>query len=96
MEATMAELDKRLPDAIVIDIHLADRDDGWALAELTDLIGTKRPRIIFSTAAPQEIPEEIAEMGAIFEKPYDPATLVQALCGEEQRGLFARLRGAKA
>jgi len=94
MEATMAELDKTWPDALVIDIHLADRNDGWALAELAELIGTRRPRIIFSTAAPQDIPEEIAEMGAVFEKPYDPAALVSALCGEERRGLFARLRGA--
>jgi len=94
MEATMAELDRKWPDAMVIDIHLADRNDGWALAELTDLIGTRRPRIIFSTGAPQDIPEEIAEMGAVFEKPYDPATLVKALCGDEQRGLFARLRDA--
>jgi DNA-binding response OmpR family regulator len=94
MEATMAELDKQWPDAIVIDIHLADRDDGWALAELTELIGTRRPRIIFSTGAPQDIPAEIAEMGAVLEKPYDPATLVAALCGDEQRGLFARLRNA--
>lgn len=95
MEATMAELEKKSPDAMIIDIHLADRNDGWALAELIDLIGTRRPRIVFSTGAPQEIPQEIAEMGAIFEKPYDPADLVGALCGEEQRGLFAKLRGAK-
>jgi len=95
MEATMVELEKQSPDAMVIDIHLADRNDGWALAELIDLIGTRRPRIVFSTGAPQEIPQEIAEMGAIFEKPYDPADLVGALCGEEQRGLFAKLRGAK-
>ena len=95
MEATMAELEKQSPDAMIIDIHLADRNDGWALAELIDLIGTRRPRIVFSTGAPQEIPQEIAEMGAIFEKPYDPADLVGALCGEEQRGLFAKLRGAK-
>ena len=80
---------------MIIDIHLADRNDGWALAELIDLIGTKRPRIVFSTAAPQEIPEEIAEMGAIFEKPYEPADLVGALCAEERRGLFAKLRAAK-
>ena len=95
MDATMAELERELPDAIVIDVHLADRDDGWALAELADLVGTRRPRIVFSTAAPQDIPEEIAEMGAIFEKPYDPAQLAAALCGEDQRGLFARLRGSR-
>lgn len=96
METTMAELQKQRPDAIVLDVHLADRDDGWALAELADLLGTRRPRIVFSTAAPEDIPAEVAEMGAIFEKPYDPAALVAALCGEEQRGLFARLRRSQS
>jgi DNA-binding response OmpR family regulator len=95
METTMAELEAQLPDAMVIDIHLADRDDGWALAELTSLIDTRRPRIVFSTGVPQEIPEEIAEIGAVFEKPYDPTVLVEVLCGEERRGLFARFRGTK-
>jgi len=94
MESTMAELEKGPADAIVIDVHLADRDDGWAVAELVDMLGTRRPRIVFSTGAPQDIPEAIADMGAIFEKPYDPAELVAALLGEEKRGLFAKLRGA--
>ena len=94
MESTMAAVEEKWPHTMIIDIHLADRNDGWALAELIDLLGTKRPRIVFSTGAPQDIPEEIAEMGAIFEKPYDPAELVTALCGEDQRGLFARLRGS--
>jgi len=93
MESTMAELEKGRADAIVIDVHLADRDDGWAVAELVDMLGTRRPRIVFSTGAPQDIPEEIAEMGPVFEKPYDPAELVAALLGEERRGLFARWRG---
>ena len=79
MENTMTELEKGSVDAIVIDVHLADRDDGWAVAELVDMLGTRRPRIVFSTGAPQEIPEEIAEMGPVFEKPYDPAELVAAL-----------------
>nr|WP_166179238.1 response regulator [Altererythrobacter segetis] len=94
MESTMAALEKGPADAIVIDVHLADRDDGWAVAELVDMLGTRRPRIIFSTGAPQDIPEEIAEMGPVFEKPYDPTELVAALMGEERRGLFARWRGA--
>jgi DNA-binding response OmpR family regulator len=94
MENTMTELEKGAADAIVIDVHLADRNDGWAVAELVDMLGTRRPRIVFSTGAPQDIPEEIAEMGAVFEKPYDPAELVAALSGEEKRGLFAKLRGA--
>jgi DNA-binding response OmpR family regulator len=94
MESTMAELEKGPADALVIDVHLADRDDGWAVAELVDMLGTRRPRIVFSTGAPQDIPEGIADMGAVFEKPYDPAALVTALVGEERRGLFAKLRGA--
>ena len=94
MESTMAAIEEQWPATMIIDIHLADRDDGWALAELIDLMGTKRPRIVFSTGAPQDIPEAIAEMGAVFEKPYDPARLVTALCSGEQSGLFTRLRGA--
>jgi CheY-like chemotaxis protein len=94
METTKTELEKGRADAIVIDVHLADRDDGWAVAELADMLGTRRPRIVFSTGAPQDIPEEIAEMGPVFEKPYDPAQLIAALSGEERRGLFAKLRDA--
>ena len=94
MESTMAAIEEQWPATMIIDIHLADRDDGWAVAELVDMLGTRRPRIAFSTAAPQDIPEEIAEMGAVFEKPYDPAELIAALSGDEKRGLFAKLRGA--
>jgi len=94
MESTKDELEKGAADAIVIDVHLADRDDGWAVAELVDMLGTRRPRIVFSTGAPQDIPEEIAEMAPIFEKPYDPAGLVAALSGDERRGLFDKLRNA--
>ncbi len=93
--ATMAELEISRPDAIILDVHLNDRDDGWALAELVDLLGPKRPRIIFSTGAPEDIPPEIAEMGAVFEKPYDPAELVEVLASERKVGLFARLRGER-
>jgi DNA-binding response OmpR family regulator len=95
ISATMAELEKSRPDAIILDVHLTDRDDGWALAELVDLLGPKRPRIIFSTGAPQDIPPEIAEMGPIFEKPYDPAELVGVLASDRKVGLFARLRGVR-
>jgi DNA-binding response OmpR family regulator len=93
--ATMAELEEARPDAIILDVHLTDRDDGWALAELVDLLGTKRPQIIFSTGAPQDIPPEIADMGAVFEKPYDPAELVAALAEGRKPGLLARLRGVR-
>ena len=92
--STMDALELGPADAIVLDVHLADRDDGWALAELVDMLGPKRPRIVFSTGAPEDIPPEIAEMGPIFEKPYDPAQLAQALVSGAKPGLFARLRNA--
>jgi DNA-binding response OmpR family regulator len=93
MESTMAELEKAPADAIIIDVHLADRDDGWALAELVEMLGTRPPRIVFSTGAPQDIPEEVAEMGPVFEKPYDISELVAAL-SDDRRGIFAKLRNA--
>ena len=34
-------------------------------------------------------------MGPVFEKPYDPAQLVEVLASEHKVGLFARLRGAR-
>ncbi len=80
------------PDNLVLDVHLADRDDGWAIAELVKEVGPHRPRIIFSTGAPGEIPAEIAELGAILEKPYDPADLVVLVREPKRRRLFSRLR----
>ncbi len=92
--STMEVLGEEKPDGIVLDVHLADRDDGWAVAELVEQLGPPLPRIVFSTGSPDEIPPAIAEMGPVFEKPYDPAQLVEALSGEERRGLFARIRAA--
>jgi DNA-binding NtrC family response regulator len=91
---TMTELETHDPAAVVIDVHLADRDDGWALAELIGQLGPKRPQIVFSTGAPESIPPEIAEMGVVFEKPYDPALLAETLANGKRRGLAARLRDA--
>ena len=92
--STMDALEQGAPDAIVLDVHLADRDDGWAVAELVDLLGPKRPRIGFSTGTPEDIPPEVAEMGPIFAKPYDPAQLVHALATDVRPGLIARIRDA--
>jgi CheY-like chemotaxis protein len=91
---TMEALEQGPADAIVLDVHLADRDDGWALAELVDMLGPRRPRIVFSTGSPEEIPPEVAEMGPVFEKPYDPRQLAEAIASGAKPGLFARLRGA--
>ena len=91
---TMEALEAGPADAIVLDVHLADRDDGWALAELVDMLGPRRPRIVFSTGSPEDIPPEIAEMGPVFEKPYDPRQLAEVLASGAKPGLFARLRNA--
>jgi CheY-like chemotaxis protein len=91
--STMDALEQGPVAAIVLDVHLADRSDGWALAELADLLGPKPPYIVFATGAPEDIPPEIAEMGPVFEKPYDPAHLAEVLASGTKRGLVARLLG---
>ena len=93
ISCTMDVLEQGPVAAIVLDVHLADRSDGWALAELADLLGPKPPYIVFATGAPEDIPPEIAEMGPVFEKPYDPAQLAEVLASGVKRGLFARLLG---
>lgn len=94
MKATVAELEKdEKLDALILDVHLGDRDDGWAVAELVAMLGPKRPWIAFATGAPNEIPAQIAEMGPVFEKPYDPEQLVKVLVAGRKRGLFSRFLG---
>ena len=80
------------PDGVVLDIHLADSDEGWELAELIPLIGAPPPRIVFSTGMPDAIPERIAALGPVLTKPYDPAELVRALRANSRPGLLARIR----
>ncbi len=93
-DQALARLREHQPDVIVLDVHLADRDDGWAIAELVRTLGPDSPRIIFSTGAPRDIPADIAAMGCILEKPYDPETLVEVLREPKRRGIISRLRGA--
>ena len=80
-------------DQLVLDVHLADRDDGWAIAELVAEVAPDPPRIVFSTGAPDDIPEQIAELGPVLVKPYDTAELIALLRQPPRQGLFARLRG---
>jgi CheY-like chemotaxis protein len=82
------------PDCLVLDVHLADRDDGWAIAELVNSVGPNPPRIVFSTGSPQDIPREIADLGPVLEKPYDHSKLIEALCDAPREGLIARLKDA--
>ncbi|WP_241657467.1 response regulator [Aurantiacibacter suaedae] len=93
VEQTMRELDsEQRPDAIVLDVHLADRDDGWALAELVTMLGPRPPRIAFSTGSPESIPANVAALGPVFVKPYDPDDLAAALSEGPKSGLFTLLR----
>lgn len=79
-------------EAIVLDVHLADRGDGWAIAELVRAMGAEAPRVIFATGAPGEIPAHIAELGAVLAKPYDFEALVELVRPPERASLFTRLR----
>lgn len=94
-DEALSALRQHKPDAMVLDVHLADRNDGWAIAELVSSMGPHPPRIVFSTGAPQEIPAEIAELGPILEKPYAARDLLAALRAKPSAtGLFSRLRNA--
>ncbi len=89
----MTKLETMRFDIVILDVHLADRSDGWALAELVKELGPKPPRIVFSTGSPEAIPQAIAEMGIVLEKPYDPEVLLAALHQQAAPvGLFAKLR----
>ena len=95
--AAMEELERLKPDILILDVQLADRDDGWAMAELVTTLSPRPPAIIFSTGAPERIPEHVAQLGAVLTKPYDPATLIAVLAGLRRKpGLLGRLREALA
>lgn len=89
----MAMLETTRFDVVVLDVHLEDRNDGWALAELIKELGPRPPRIVFSTGSPEAIPPAIAELGIVLEKPYEPDDLLAALNAQQSpAGLFAKLR----
>ena len=93
-EAALASLKRSQPDVIVLDVHLADRDDGWAIAELVRELGPDSPQIVFSTGQPEDIPHDIAELGYVLQKPYDPEVLVELLSKPKKRGVISRIKGA--
>ncbi len=95
-DEALAALRRKQPDVIILDVHLADRDDGWAIAELVRTLGPDSPRIVFSTGMPGDIPDEIAEMGTVLEKPYEPEVLVKLLTEPRREGIISRLRSKLA
>lgn len=92
-ESALELLRGERPDAVILDVHLSDRDDGWAIAELISALGEPEPSIVFATGAPEAIPPDIAERGVVLAKPYLPHELLDALHPSTGRGLLARLRG---
>ncbi len=89
----MAKIESVRFDVVILDVHLEDRSDGWALAELLKELGPRPPQIVFSTASPEAIPPAIASLGIVLEKPYEPDELIVALQSHAApTGLFAKLR----
>lgn len=79
-------------DTVILDVHLADRGDGWAIAELVRALGGGAPKIIFATGSPDEIPSDIADLGPVLAKPYDFEQLVAHVRNRGRTSLFSRLR----
>ena len=97
VSTAMAELERMKPDILILDVHLADRDDGWAIAELVTQLSPDPPVIVFSTATPETIPTRIARLGAVMGKPYQTEALIATLQQHRRKpGLLARLRKALA
>ncbi|MBL4791575.1 response regulator [Citromicrobium bathyomarinum] len=90
-QATDTLRDERF-ETVILDVHLADRGDGWAIAELLRALGADAPKVIFATGSPQEIPEDIADLGPVLAKPYDFERLVELARARARTGLFSRLR----
>lgn len=90
-EEALHALEQFRPAILVLDVHLADRDDGWAVAELAVQLSPKPPQIVFSTATPTQIPPRVAEMGVVLAKPYTQEDLLAVLGHDRPGGLFARL-----
>lgn len=90
----MEELSRAVPALLVLDVHLADRDDGWALAELAMQFGEAKPLVLFTTATPDSIPESARRLGHVIAKPFRTQDLIAVIFRERPAGLFGRLRGA--
>lgn len=89
----MALLAAFRPTVLTLDVNLADRQDGWALAELVQQISTTPPIIIFATGSPESVPPLVARMGYVVAKPVDPSEIHAILHKAQQgRGLFGRMR----
>lgn len=90
----MIQLELAAPSLLVLDVHLADRDDGWALAELAIQLAQSPPLIVFTTATPSSIPASAAGLGHVLAKPFRTEALIGLIEKERPAGLFGRIRHA--
>jgi CheY-like chemotaxis protein len=89
----MVRLAQFCPTIVTLDVNLADRQDGWALAELAQQTSETPPIIIFATGSPELVPARIAQMGYVIGKPVKSADLHAILRqADKDRGLLGRLR----
>ena len=79
MKQAASELERWMPQAVVLDVQLSDRGDGWALAEMVSMLGTRPPWIAFSTGMPEAVPQDVQRLGAVYAKPYDTRMLAADL-----------------
>ena len=75
----IGELRDAGPDIVILDTHVSDRSDGWAVAELVQQLSLKKCAIIFATGSPEEVPPHVAALGAVVEKPYTPDQIIAAI-----------------
>lgn len=78
-KAAIERLAALAPWLLVLDAGLADRDDGWSIAELAREIVSPQPKLLFVTGSPGAIPAEIAKLGTVLSKPCSEADFRNAL-----------------
>lgn len=80
------------PTLLILDLALADRRDGWAVAQLAREMLLSPPAIIFATGSPERLPRDLARLGQVLRKPFAEQALAAAvLRAQRRRGLLARL-----
>ncbi len=89
----LTELTRYEPAIIILDIHLADANDGWLIVELAQQIFPRMPLIVFATGSPERIPANIVELGILVVKPYDTLQLVDMIRNRTRRTHRSRLFG---
>lgn len=93
--AAIAEIGEIAPQVMILDVNLADRSDGWGLAEMARELFDRPPLIIFSTGMPEAIPDRVKELGVVMAKPYAPDDLVAEAIRLAPRSMLSRLLGTR-